>query len=70
MAQDATLQLNSNHKMPVIGLGTWQAPAGQVGAAVKTALENGYRHVDCAAVYGNEAEIGAVFAEAFAEDSK
>ena len=52
MAQDATLQLNSNHKMPVIGLGTWQAPAGQVGAAVKTALENGYRHVDCAAVYG------------------
>ena len=46
MAQDATLQLNSNHKMPVIGLGTWQAPAGQVGAAVKTALENGYRHVD------------------------
>ena len=66
MAQDATLQLNSNHKMPVIGLGTWQAPAGQVGAAVKTALENGYRHIDCAAIYGNEAEIGAVFAEAFA----
>ena len=66
MAQDATLELNSNHKMPVIGLGTWQAPAGQVGAAVKTALENGYRHIDCAAIYGNEAEIGAVFAEAFA----
>ena len=66
MAQDATLTLNSGQAMPVIGLGTWQAPAGQVGAAVKTALENGYRHIDCAAIYGNEAEIGAVFAEAFA----
>ena len=65
MAQDATLTLNSGQAMPVIGLGTWQAPAGQVGAAVKTALENGYRHIDCAAIYGNEAEIGAVFAEAF-----
>ena len=38
MAQDATLQLNSNHKMPVIGLGTWQAPAGQVGAAGEAAV--------------------------------
>ena len=65
MAQDATLQLNSGQAMPVIGLGTWQAPAGQVGAAVKAALEGGYRHIDCAAIYGNEAEIGAVFAEAF-----
>ena len=57
--------LNSGQAMPVIGLGTWQAPAGQVGAAVKAALEGGYRHIDCAAIYGNEAEIGAVFAEAF-----
>ena len=65
MAQDATLTLNSGQAMPVIGLGTWQAPAGQVGAAVKAALEGGYRHIDCAAIYGNEAEIGAVFAEAF-----
>mmetsp|Transcript_36136 Transcript_36136/g.111818 ORF Transcript_36136/g.111818 Transcript_36136/m.111818 type:complete len:338 (+) Transcript_36136:66-1079(+) len=62
-----TVILNNGREMPVIGLGTWQAPKGQVGAAVKTALENGYRHVDCAAVYGNEAEIGAVFEEAFAK---
>ena len=66
MVQDGSLKLNSGYDMPIIGLGTWQAPKGEVGAAVRTALENGYRHIDCAACYGNEAEIGAVFEEAFA----
>lgn len=66
MAQDGTLQLNSGHSIPIIGLGTWQAPAGQVGAAMQAALEGGYRHIDCAACYGNEAEIGLVFEAAFA----
>mmetsp|Transcript_23349 Transcript_23349/g.69945 ORF Transcript_23349/g.69945 Transcript_23349/m.69945 type:complete len:323 (+) Transcript_23349:105-1073(+) len=59
------IKLNSGAAMPVIGLGTWQAPKGQVGAAVRAALQGGYRHVDCAAIYGNEAEIGEVFAETF-----
>ncbi|MHB8959535.1 MAG: aldo/keto reductase [Candidatus Limnocylindrales bacterium] len=49
--------------MPAIGLGTFgsdHAPADLVAAAVGAALEMGYRHVDCASVYRNEAEIGAV----------
>ena len=50
---------------------TLPAPARQVGAAVKAALAAGYRHVDCAAVYGNEKEVGEVFKSVFraADDS-
>jgi len=40
-------------------MGTWKAAGGEVGAAVQHALNLGYRHLDCASVYGNEAEIGA-----------
>ena len=67
---EKTLTLSSGGAMPLVGLGTWQAPPGEVGAAVKVALESGYKHIDCAACYGNEAEIGAVFAEMFAGPTK
>lgn len=38
--------------------GTWQAKAGEVEKAVETALKAGYKHIDCAAIYGNENEVG------------
>jgi len=52
--------------MPVIGLGTFgsdHAAAESVAGAVRGAFEIGYRHFDCAAVYGNEPRIGEVFEE-------
>jgi len=53
-----TATLNSGDKIPLLGIGTWQAPVGEVAKAVAAALVAGYRHVDAAAIYGNEKEVG------------
>ena len=45
--------------MPAIGLGTWQSKPNEVKDAVEAALTGGYRHIDTALAYGNEAEVGA-----------
>jgi len=56
---DNSLALNNGMKMPLLGLGTWNSKPGEVEAAVEHALRKGYRHLDCAAMYDNEAEVGA-----------
>ena len=54
-----TYELNNGVKIPVIGLGTWQTPDGEVAQkAVENALDLGYRLIDTAAAYGNEESIG------------
>jgi diketogulonate reductase-like aldo/keto reductase len=56
-------KLGTGALMPAVGLGTFgsdQVPAEDVAYAVEGAYEVGYRHFDCAAVYGNEEEIGRV----------
>ncbi|KDD76806.1 aldo-keto reductase, partial [Helicosporidium sp. ATCC 50920] len=54
--------LRDGHSIPLVGLGTWKADRGQVRSAVHAALRAGYRHIDCAAVYQNEEEVGEAFA--------
>lgn len=56
-----TIQLNDGTHMPLLGLGTWKSPhlpPTSVQGAVETAIAAGYRHIDTAYCYGNEADIG------------
>ncbi len=50
--------LNNQVTIPALGLGVFQNPPEQTTAAVATALRRGYRHIDTAAAYGNERQVG------------
>ena len=52
------LTLNNGVEMPALGFGVFQTPPEQTVEAVETALRTGYRHIDTAAAYGNEREVG------------
>ncbi len=53
-----TITLNDGNEIPQLGFGTYQIDPDDATEAVATALEVGYRHVDTAQMYGNEAEVG------------
>jgi 2,5-diketo-D-gluconate reductase A len=53
-----TLTLNNVVELPTVGFGVFQTPPDETVAAVEAALAVGYRHVDTAAAYGNEREVG------------
>jgi diketogulonate reductase-like aldo/keto reductase len=53
-----TLKLNNGVEMPALGLGVFQTPPDETRDAVRAALDRGYRHIDTAAAYGNEREVG------------
>ncbi|MDN6162284.1 MAG: aldo/keto reductase [Atopostipes sp.] len=59
MSLTDTYQLNDGNEIPVVGFGTWQMPNdGDTTDIVEHAIEVGYRHIDTAAIYGNEEAVG------------
>jgi len=65
---------NNGQKYPILGLGTWQATPNlneseqiEIYEAVKSAIDIGYRHFDCAALYNNEKSVGKAIAEKITE---
>uniref|UniRef100_A0A673KN73 alcohol dehydrogenase (NADP(+)) n=1 Tax=Sinocyclocheilus rhinocerous TaxID=307959 RepID=A0A673KN73_9TELE len=63
----STITLSTGQQMPAVGLGTWKSAQGQVKQAVLAALDCDYRHIDCAAAYSNEREVGEALSERLGE---
>ncbi|RLN30302.1 aldo-keto reductase family 4 member C10-like [Panicum miliaceum] len=57
--------LNTGARIPSVGLGVWQIQPDAVGNAIYAAVKAGYRHIDCAAVYSNEKEVGLALKKLF-----
>ena len=62
--------LSNGYAIPCVGFGTWQTPDGETAvSAVKMAIKKGYRHIDAAAIYGNEISVGRGIRESGIERS-
>ena len=61
--QIPSVRLSGGGRMPAVGFGTWKLRNSQARQAVLAALAAGYRHVDTATMYGNEAEVGQALAD-------
>ena len=72
LAQNEQIQLSStipdqSADIPLLGFGTWNLDRLNASAVVSTALQAGFRHLDCAAIYGNEKEVGKGIREGLQE---
>jgi len=62
-----TIQFSNSSTMPLFGLGTWRSTRDETYSAVYDAVKMGYRHIDCAYIYGNEDVVGQALADLFAQ---
>ncbi|HMO18454.1 MAG TPA: aldo/keto reductase [Oligoflexia bacterium] len=62
-----TNQNTSGLNIPPLGLGTWKIAPDKVGEVIQTSIRMGYRHIDCAYIYGNEDQIGESLSVCFNE---
>lgn len=65
-----TFNLSNGDPVTAVGLGTWKMQDGSAYDAVKSAIDSGYRHIDCAHIYGNEDNVGRALSESFASVSR
>ena len=63
------LPLGTVHEIPALGFGTYRLPKEKAAGAVSYAIDCGFRHIDCAKVYGNQAEIGEGIAQALKKNN-
>jgi len=64
------LRLNNGVEIPALGFGVFQTPPDETRSAVEAALSAGYRHIDTAAAYGNEREVGEAIAKSGVDRSE
>ena len=69
MSAIPSIPLNDGHRIPQLGFGVFKTPPAETAAAVAAAFDAGYRHIDTAAIYGNEEGVGqAIAASGLARD--